>query len=227
MLIEKRTSTHNNVMYPGRKIEYIVIHYTAGVRCDNNAALNVISWYLTEGSNVSSDYVVDESGAVQYNPDIKNRYTWHCGGSKYNTQGGSLYGKCTNANSIGVEICCYNDTGYTTRANSGNYHFTAVTLRNAVDLVTYLMNRYKIPADHVVRHYDVTGKLCPGVIGWNEDSGDVSQWERFKQLIGDIPKPKPIQYKVYASKIVDSYEEALDEESELAALGYKTEITAL
>ena len=29
------------------------------------------------------------------------------------------------------------------------------------------MSKYNIPLDKVIRHYDATGKLCPGVIGWN------------------------------------------------------------
>ena len=42
------------------------------------------------------------------------------------------------------------------------------------------MQTYGIDADHVIRHYDVSGKLCPGIIGWNEDSKDVSKWKAFK-----------------------------------------------
>ena len=30
------------------------------------------------------------------------------------------------------------------------------------------MKKFNIPLDRVVRHYDITGKLCPGVIGWND-----------------------------------------------------------
>ena len=35
-------------------------------------------------------------------------------------------------------------------------------------LVRYLMKKYGIPKTNVVRHYDVTGKLCPGIYGWND-----------------------------------------------------------
>lgn len=31
----------------------------------------------------------------------------------------------------------------------------------------------------------MTGKLCPGVVGWNSPSGDESAWERFKELIAE------------------------------------------
>ena len=31
-----------------------------------------------------------------------------------------------------------------------------------------LMRKYGIPKERVVRHYDITGKLCPGIVGWND-----------------------------------------------------------
>ena len=47
------------------------------------------------------------------------------------------------------------------------------------------MQTYNIPADRVIRHYDVSGKLCPGIIGWNEDSKDISQWKEFKAKLSN------------------------------------------
>ena len=52
------------------------------------------------------------------------------------------------------------------------------------------MQKYNIPADHVIRHYDVTGKLCPRPLcgtdmnSYYRTSGDY-QWQLFKQKIGD------------------------------------------
>lgn len=182
MNMKKMYNIHNTVRYPQRPIEYIVIHYTAGVASSKGAAENTINWYLHESSYVSSDYVVDDDKCIQYNGDISNRYTWHCGGANY---GGAYYGKCTNVNSIGIEICCYNDTGRVTNAGDGHFHFTAKALKNAVELVNYLMNKYRIPPENVIRHYDVTGKVCPGVVGWFGDNS--KQWEKFKDMIGNIP----------------------------------------
>ena len=31
------------------------------------------------------------------------------------------------------------------------------------------MKKYNISIENVVRHYDITGKLCPGLLGWNEE----------------------------------------------------------
>lgn len=47
------------------------------------------------------------------------------------------------------------------------------------------MEEYDIPVENIVRHYDISGKLCPGIIGWNTDSGDESAWLSFKSRMED------------------------------------------
>ena len=56
------------------------------------------------------------------------------------------------------------------------------------------MQQFHIDANHVVRHYDISAKLCPGIIGWNKDSGDDSKWAEFKNRIGGAIEE--IKYKV-------------------------------
>jgi N-acetylmuramoyl-L-alanine amidase CwlA len=184
LTISKKTNTVHTQELKGRTISYIVIHYTAGVTSKAGTAANTASYYATTDRDVSADYTVDDSGAVLYNPDIKNRFTWHCGGTKYSNNGGSYYGKCTNKNSIGIEICSTNSTGKMQDANATTYSFTDKVVANAVELVKQLMKTYGINAAHVIRHYDVTGKLCPGIKGWNAESGSESAWNSFKTKIG-------------------------------------------
>lgn len=180
MKITQKLSTTNTTAKSNRSIKYIVIHYTAGVTSAKNAALNTAAWFSNSSAKASADFIVDDTYVVQYNPDIRNRYTWHCGGSKYNTKGGSLYGICINANSIGIEICSNNSTGKVTNANDMNWYYTEETLKNATELIKQLMQEYNIPIENVIRHYDVTGKPCPGIVGWNADTGDESKWNAFK-----------------------------------------------
>ena len=196
MEIINKFSTAHTTAKKNREIKYIVIHYTAGVTSRAGTALNTANYY-PQSNNVSADFTVDDTAAVCYNGDIINRYTWHCGGSKYNTKGGSYYGKCTNANSIGVEICCTNSTGKMQNANDKSYSFTPAVINNAVELVKQLMKWYNIPPENVIRHYDVTGKPCPGVIGWNKESGSEAEWEKFKaKLAGaDLHKQQAISEK--------------------------------
>ena len=196
MTITNKFSTVHTTSKSNRSIDYIVIHYTAGVTSKSGSAVNTADYFRTTSTQVSADFIVDDTAVVQYNPDIRNRYTWHCGGSKYNTKGGSLYGICKNSNSIGIEICCNNSTGKMQAANDKSYSFSDAAVANAEWLVKQLMAEYNIPADHVIRHYDVTGKPCPGIIGWNADSGSEAKWTAFKQAISGAAVSAPAKYYV-------------------------------
>ena len=178
--ITKQTSYSNTSAYSNRPLDYIVIHYTAGTTSRTGVAYNTAVMFSNPSIYASADFIVDDTTAVQFNPDIKNRYCWHCGDSKNYNKGGSYYGACQNYNSIGIEVCSSNKTGQMTAANDNNYYFTEAVINKAVELTKYLMQTYGIDADHVIRHYDVTGKLCPGIIGWNADSKDESKWKAFK-----------------------------------------------
>ena len=180
--IRKHTSYNKTNAAANRPLQYIVIHYTAGSTSRSGAAVNTADFWATGPYEGSADFVVDDELIVQYNPDLKNRLCWHCGdGKNYYSKGGSFYGKCSNYNSIGIEICSTN-LNYSPNdpANSPKWSFTSAAVDRAVELTKYLMQTYGIDADHVIRHYDVSGKLCPGIIGWNEDSKDVSKWKAFK-----------------------------------------------
>ena len=195
--IVKKTSTHNTTSRPNRNLKYIVIHYTAGLHSRSGAAANTAQYFATTTVQASADFIVDDATIVQYNPDIRNRNTWHCGGGRQSSQGGSVYGVCTNSNSIGIEVCSSNHAGKVTNANDKNWYYTDAVIEQTILLTKYLMETYNIDADHVVRHYDVTGKWCPGIVGWNSASGDESKWLAFKARLGGATAPRPtvVNYK--------------------------------
>lgn len=183
--ILKCSAFANTTGLSNRNIEYIVIHYTAGSTSRPGTAKNNAVMFADPSYGASADFIVDDSTIVQYNPDIKNRYCWHCGDNKNPySMGGKFYGKCGNANSIGIEICSTNNNWRASdQANSKKWNFTNAVVDKAVELTRYLMEQYGIPAERVIRHYDVTGKLCPGIIGWNEDSGNTTEWAHFIERI--------------------------------------------
>ena len=41
------------------------------------------------------------------------------------------------------------------------------------------MENAGIPASKVIRHFDVNGKPCPGVVGWNPLTGSDAAWKSF------------------------------------------------
>ena len=204
MNIIECTNTANTTELKNRKIKYIVIHYTAGITSRPGTAKSNARYFAKETTKASADFIVDDENIVQYNPDIKNRYCWHCGGSKYKTKGGSLYKVCTSANSIGIEMCSTNSAKKVTNPNDANWYFTDAVIDNCVELTKKLMKEYDIKPDHVIRHYDINGKLCPGIIGWNEDTNDISKWQDFiirvspvpEETVTEEPKEEIIEVKV-------------------------------
>lgn len=174
--ITKKTATANTTAKSNRSLEWIVCHYTAGVTSEAGVAINTANYFSRPTTQASADFIVDETYIVQYNPDIKNRYCWHCGDGSSGTYGG----KCYNSNSIGVEICSSNTTGQMTQPCDSYYYFTDKVLNKAEELIKYLMVTYNIPADHIIRHYDVSRKSCPGVRGWLDNSYGNAKWTAFK-----------------------------------------------
>ena len=161
-----------NVSKRTAKIQYIVIHY---VGAEGTAAENV-KYFNGADRQASADYFVGHDGVIyQYNPDPLKNYSWHCGGGKQSSKGGTYYGKCTNGNSIGVELC--------TKKVNGVWMFNEATLDGAARLVKYLCLEYGVPVANVIRHFDVNGKNCPGVSGWGYTGGEL-EWQRWKNRLG-------------------------------------------
>lgn len=143
---EKLTNINFNKM--SNKInKYIVIHYVGAI----STAYNNSVYFKNVNRNASANYFVDDNEIYRVVKDSDR--AWHCGDKLKQGDGGSYYGKCINSNSIGIEMCCYN--------NNGSLDVSEKTIANTIDLVKKLMAKYNIPVENVIRHYDVTNKICP------------------------------------------------------------------
>lgn len=178
-------------------IDFLYIHY---VGSDGDAKANIDYYNQRSTVDGSADFYVGFAGDMwQYNMDIEHRYCWAVGGGRQTNFGGAFYGIAKNANGISIEMCVRNSTtqrkgGSEWQANSRTWYFEPATVNATVRLAKYLMKKYNIPLDHVIRHYDVNGKLCPGVKGFNDASGDDSAWIAFKKSLSEaspVPQPTP------------------------------------
>ena len=82
------------------KIKYIVIHYTGN---DGDTDENNGKYFHNNIVKASAHYFVDDDSVTQSVPD---KYVAYSVGGKYSTAGnaGKYYGKCTNANSLSIEL---------------------------------------------------------------------------------------------------------------------------
>jgi len=160
----KQMLAHQSNYNKGRNqsIQYIVVHYTAnnGDRAQGNG-----NYFSQANRNASAHYFVDENEIVQ---SVKDTDTaWHCGAKSYKHE------LCRNDNSIGIEMCSEKD-------NNGQYYINQATQSRTIKLIKVLMKQYNIPIENVLRHYDVTGKLCPEPFVKNQ-----VQWLDFKKRLSE------------------------------------------
>ena len=168
-------------------IRYIVMHYTA---THGATAYNEVMYFAKNPAavNSSADFFIDDADIYQYNTMIDTRYSWAVGDGSSGTYGGV----CGNPNQISVEMSC--------RQSGGKWYISDATYKNAVLLVSYLMEKYGVPAERVIRHYDVSRKLCPNAYGWLAATGSEAVWQRFKrEIVSKNAEGTDIIYRVRLS----------------------------
>ncbi len=169
-MVPIKTKTANRANYGSTRntsgIKYIVIHYTAN---DGDTDENNGKYFANNVVKASAHYFVDDDSITQSVPD--NYVAWSVGGSRYSnykqTGGAKCYGQCTNSNSISIEIC--------DDVKNGVVYPSAATIKNALELARMLMKKYNVPADRVIRHFDVNGKPCPAY--WCGSAAKDAKWK--------------------------------------------------
>lgn len=117
-----------------RAIDRIVVHFTATLASARN---NATYFARNEGQGASAHYFVDDITPEIYQSVAEGDTAWHAGDWQMNCR------------AIGIEVV------------SAGEDFSATEVEKLGWLVRKLMARYGIGASGVIRHYDVTGKLCP------------------------------------------------------------------
>lgn len=156
--IQKQFIYYNRTRRTSRPI-YIVIHDTGTPRA---TAQNEHDYFSGGNRGASADYFVDSNNVIQI-IDTDNYYSWAVG------DGAGAY-KITNNNSVSIEMCIGADSMP-----------TDATVANTVDLVKYLMSKYGIGIENVVRHYDASHKSCPNSFV----SNSWARWYDFKEKISN------------------------------------------
>ena len=116
----------------GNRISKIVVHYTG----TEASAHNNLLYFSRSSAGASAHYFIDRDGTLRQSVS-EGDTAWHAG----------HWG--TNLCSVGIEVV------------SGGSDFTDAQIETLAQLVAEVRGRCGISADNVVRHYDVTGKLCP------------------------------------------------------------------
>lgn len=146
--------TVNPYSRPGTALEQvngIVIHYTANPGTTAKQNRDYFEGLSLSGeTSASSHFVIGIDGEiVQCIPCNEIAYA----------------SNDRNADTIAIECCIPDETG----------RFTDATYDTLLHLTAWLIGRYDLTIDDVIRHYDVTGKDCPKYYVENP-----SAWEQMK-----------------------------------------------
>lgn len=168
------------------KIKYIVVHYTANDGDSDEGNGNHFANHIVEAS---AHYFVDGDSITQSVPD--NYVAYSVGDKKYSdcnkTGGGKLYKQCTNTNSLSIELC--------DEVKNGKSDFSKATIENAVAFINEKRKQYNVDINHVIRHFDVSGKPCP------LPYVDSAKWQEFKNIITESEDLTMSQYEELKQQI--------------------------
>ncbi len=174
------------------RIKYIVIHYFGGL----STAKNLAAYWAREYVGASAHYVVGHEGEI-FQIVEDDDVAWHCG-----TSGAYKHPTCRNSNSIGIEMAVKKENTGTLNATDKDWYFTLETVTATIELTRQLMKKYNAPVENVIRHYDVTGKICPNPYYYNLLP---TTWRVFKTAIsapdkdGTAEELTPIMGKAQAT----------------------------
>jgi N-acetylmuramoyl-L-alanine amidase len=166
-----RPALRDPAKYQLRKVSAVVVHWTANERRGADAAANRNYFQITNRF-ASAHYIADDKEVVQCLPEREVGY--HCGdrawGGGYKTAGRALIegfrGLTPNFFTLGLEMCINSDGDW------------AKTCRNSAALLAWILYRHGLELKSLLRHFDVTGKLCPRPF---IDEGD---WSGFVAQVG-------------------------------------------
>lgn len=157
-------------------IKYLVIHDTGNTSRTANAMAHYK--YLQNASRYgSAHYYLDDKEIIQTIGD--SFVAWAIGDKWGYGNNPNRVKDAYNSNSLSIELCINSDID------------KDKAYKNLVELAKNLMAKFNIPPERVIRHFDATGKSCPG--SWSKNNW--SQWWQFKEDI-----KKPIEWQIDLSK---------------------------
>lgn len=151
------------------RIKYIVIHYVGAL----GGAKDNCTYYANGYRGASAHYYVGFNGEIWRSVRDQD-IAWAVGGMGY------IHPECRNSNSLSIEMCVRKKSTASTSSYDKDWYFEDITVANTIKLTKYLMEKYNIDANHVIRHYDVNHKICPNPYVYNYTK---HTWSAFKSAL--------------------------------------------
>ncbi len=134
-------------------IKNIVIHYVGN---PNTTAQNNRDYFDKEDTTVSSHFVVGLEGEIIQCVPLCEK---------------SAASNNRNKDTISIEVCHPDNTG----------KYSKATYDSVIKLSAWLCNEFSLDENEIIRHYDITGKICPKYYVENEDA-----WDQLKSDVKEM-----------------------------------------
>ena len=134
------------------EVNAIVIHYTANPGTTAIQNRDYFEGLADSGETYASSHFIIglEGEIVQCIPTTEQSYA----------------SNARNSDTISIECCHEDETG----------EFNDETYDSLVYMTAWLLGKFDLTTDDIIRHYDITGKECPKYFVDHEDA-----WEQFKE----------------------------------------------
>ena len=156
-----------------KKMKYIVLHDTGNASPSASADAHR-RYFCDKTAKASYHYVCDENEIIEC---VGEGYAaYHAGVGKSGIRPDGKKSDITNFNSVGVAYCIQQGADM------------KKAVQNAADCCVYACLKYGLTPADIVRHYDVTEKVCPKTMHENRTgiSGGAYPWndfDAFKELV--------------------------------------------
>jgi len=198
--IRKKILPINQFSRPGRKlvsIKGIVVHWTGN---PGGTAKEHAKYFASLADQNPHDEQYDRYAGAHYFVDISgeivqlvptDEMAYHVGSREYpenilNKFNTTYPNNCL----IGIEMCHPDETG----------EFTDSTYQSTLHLITWLLDEFDLTLSDVVRHYDVTGKVCPKWFVENEDA-----YKQFREDLDSVQKRSAVYQKKITTKNISQF----------------------
>lgn len=144
-----------------KRVQNIVIHYVANPMSSAKANRNYFEGLKdSKETSASAHFIVGLSGEIiQCIPTSEIAFA----------------SNGRNKDTISIECCHEDATG----------QFNDKTYQSLVELCAFLLGKFDLYPDDLIRHYDVTGKMCPKYYVDNKKA-----WEQLKQDVSNVIREK-------------------------------------
>lgn len=135
----------------------LAIHYVGN---PGSSAKGNRNYFNSEGVEVCSHFIVGLDGEVLQCLPLNER---------------SVATNQRNGDTISIEVCHPDETG----------QFSEVTYASLIRLTAWLCEQFDLSEENLIRHYDVSGKLCPLYYVQHEEA-----WLQLKRDVGEALRPE-------------------------------------